>query len=95
MQELGLGMQFLMLTETLFQVVLDRFDIVVGGRLDGLDPLRRVNSKVPDQVFEKGTGCVTKRLDLWYISAGGKCLEPAYLDDNTVTDQSVFAKYVA
>ena len=53
MQELGQTVQFILLCKTLFQVVLNRFDIMVGGGLDGFDPLRRFQLKILTSLSRK------------------------------------------
>ena len=95
MQEFRQFVQFILLCKTFFQVILDRLDVMVGGRLNGFDPFSVLNPEIFDQAVEVGIGRVTQVCYLWDISAGSQCLEPADLDDNPVTDQAVFTENFA
>ena len=57
MQELGQLVQLIQFFKTLLEVVLDGFDIMVCGGLNGFDPLCRLQVKVLNQVVEKRIGC--------------------------------------
>jgi hypothetical protein len=78
--------------EPLPQEIFDRLDVVVGARLDGLDPLGVVLVEALDEVIEKRLRLRTERGDLGYLEPAREALEPADLDQDSMPDEPVFTE---
>ena len=78
--------------EPLPQEIFDRLDVVVGARLDGLDPLGVVLIEALDEVIEKRLRLRTERGDLGYLGPAREALEPADLDQDPMPDEAVFTE---
>ncbi len=80
---------------TLFQKVFDRFHIVIGGRLEFLDPCRIAQGEAIHDVVQRRPCCGVERSDFRHLCNGGEALQPAHLDHYPVADQAILAEYRA
>ena len=88
-RDFGVGLRLFL------EEILDRLDVVIGGRLDGLDALGVGHRKVVGDAVEQRDGVSGKRRHFGNRGFGRQRLQPFDLDDDAVSDQRVFAEEVA
>lgn len=92
MDELADLGQFRQLGRLLFEQVFDGFNVVVGGALDLFDTLGVLQSEVFRQGVQHSVGFGRERRHFADARVSGQALEPAHFNQNTSTDQAVFAE---
>ena len=95
MQEVLEGLRLGPITQLFADEVLDRFDVVVGRRLDSLNPFCIIERELVDDVVEDVLHDRRERPQLPDIAVVGETLQPAHLDQHTVANQAVLGKDVA
>ena len=83
------------LAEFLAQKVLDGLDVMVGRRLERLDPACILGAEPIDDCVQGLVDFRLKRLEFADASFRGEMLEPADLDEGAVADQSIFGQVIA
>ena len=78
--------------DLLLEEILHRLDVVVGGPLDVLDPLGIFFGEIRDDTFQDVVGVLAQRRHLGYPRMVRQGLQPAYLHQYAMVDQTVFTE---
>ena len=88
-RDLGTGLRLFL------EEILDRLDVVIGGRLDRLDALGIGHRKGVGDAVEQRDGVGGKRRHFGDVGFGRQRLQPLDFDDDAVSDQRILAEEVA
>jgi hypothetical protein len=91
MHKLANGIELGLISELFFDVVFNRFNVVVGHRFDGLDARSGGFVELPSNVAKRAGGAIGKRRHLGDRGFRGKRLQPLHFDDNAVANKAIFA----
>ncbi len=95
MNKLDLLFQVRVISDFLFDEILDRLDVMVGGAFYGLHTFSVFERKVADDFVQQIICGITESWCFRNVGVGCELLKPANFDLNAILDEGVFTETVA